>query len=513
MQLHFGLGANTSITSAVIDWPAGGTTTFGALAADQFVTAVEGTCTITGNVIPGPVILCTGQSTTLTAVNGYTSYLWSTSATTQSITTSTTGNFNVMVTSGSCTNISPTIGVTLNPDQTPSVSSAGASTCAGVYTLTSTPASAYAWTGPSGFTANTQTINPPTSGTYSLTITGDCANFSATPVTVSLLAAPSPTGTGASGPGPASFNLSATGTGGSLSWYDMPSGGTLLTTGPSYTTPVISATTTYYVEDATTYPGGLYTGGQINHTGTSLYSTGTVSGGEDFNVTTACTINTVKVYTRSADYGVRKIQLLDNIGTVLDFLNINLTVDTTVVTLNFNVPVGTGYRLTTDTAVNNANFGNNSPELRRSTSGVSYPYNIGGVLSITNGWTGTTTSSSAYYYFYDWKVSTPATVCVSARVPVTATVTTLTGVTENSANAVAVVYPNPATDNLTIGLNNSVTGKVNVTIVDLTGRVVSEQSYNAAEKIEMNIAALAKGTYLVKVSTETAQSVQRVVKN
>jgi hypothetical protein len=511
MALHFGLGSNTSITSAVIDWPAGGTTTFGTLAADQFVSVIENTCSITGNVIPGPVILCTGQSTTLTAVNGHSSYLWSTGATTQAITTSTTGNFNVMVTSGGCSNISPTVSVTLNPDQTPSITSSGATSCAGVYELSTEPALSYSWTGPGGFTANTQTINPPTSGTYSLTIQGNCSSFTGTPVNVSILAAPSPTGTGASGPGPASYNLSATGTGGSLSWYDMPTGGTLLGTGSAYTTPVISSTTTYYVEDATTYPGSLYTGGQINHVGSSLYSPSSVNGGDDFNVTSECTINTVKVYT--ATPGTRQIQLLDATGAVLDFLNVNLTADTTVVTLNFNVSPGTGYRLTTNGTTNNANFGSNSPALRRSTSGVSYPYNIGGVLSITNGWTGTTTSSTAYYYFYDWKVSTPSSVCISERVPVTATVTGTVGISENDASAVGYVYPNPATDLLSVALNKNITGKVAVAILDVTGRVVSEGSYNTSDKIEININSLSKGAYLVRISTDSAQSIQRMIKN
>ncbi|MCW3071576.1 MAG: ASPIC/UnbV protein [Bacteroidetes bacterium] len=511
MQLHFGLGSNTSITSATIDWPAGGTTNFGALNADQFVTAVEGTCTITGNVIPGPIILCTGQSTTMTAASGYPSYLWSTGATTQSISTSTAGTFNVMVTSGTCTNISPTVGVTLNPDETPTVTSMGATSCAGTYTLSSTPASAYAWSGPGGFTATSQTINPPTSGTYSLTITGTCASFSATPVSVSVLAAPSPTGTGASGPGPASFNLSATGTGGSLTWYDMPTGGTLLTTGTSYTTPVISATTTYYVEDATTYPGSLNTTGKAYQTGSSAYSATTINGALDFDVMGACTLNSVKVYTGT--FGTREIRLLNSSGTVIDSMTVNLTTDTTVVNLNFALTPGTNYRLTTDGALNNTNFGAVSPVMKRSTSGVTYPYTVSGLVSITQGWTGTATSSTAYYYFYDWKVASAPTVCTSSRIPVTATVTTLTGIAENNANSIATVYPNPATDNLTVSLNKSVTGKVSVTIVDLAGRIVSEQSFSATEKIELNIAGLAKGTYMVKVAGESAQSVQRVVKN
>ncbi len=514
MQLHFGLGANTSITSATIDWPAGGTTTFGALNADQFVTAVEGTCTITDNVIPGPYNLCTGQTLTLTAANGYSAYQWSTNATTQAIATGSTGDFSVMVTDASgCTNISPNISVVLNPDETPSVTSAGATTCAGVYTLTSTPAASYSWTGPGGFTDTAQTIHPTVSGTYNLTIQGTCAAFSAAPVSVSVLAAPAPSGTGASGPGPAAFNLSASGTGGSLSWYDAPTGGTLLTTGTSYTTPVISATTTYYVEDATTYPGSNYTGGTANTSG--AISATTINGGLDFDVTTACTLTSVTVNAGTTGAaGTREIQLKNSGGTVINSLIVNIPAGgPQVVTLNFPLAVATGYRLTTNSTLNTTNFGYVSPALQRSTSGITYPYNTTGYLSITNGWTGTATSSSAYYYFYDWVVTGASNVCTSDRIPVTATVTTLTGVTEASADNIAYVYPNPATDNLTISLNKSVTGKVQVNIVDLAGRIVSQQVFAANDKLEMNVAGLAKGTYMVRIITENAQSVQRIVKN
>jgi hypothetical protein len=511
-QLHFGLGAATSITDATIDWPAGGTTTFGALAADQFVTAVEGTCTITGNIIPGPTILCTGGSTTLTAVSGYTSYLWSTAATTQSITTSTTGNFNVMVTDATgCSNVSPSASVTVNPDETPTVSQSGSPTsCAGDLTLTSTPASAYSWSGPSGFTASTQSINPVISGAYTLTITGTCANFSAAPVTVSILAAPAPTTTGASGPGPATFNLSAAGSGGTLSWYDASTGGTFLTSGTAYTTPTIGITTTYYVEEATVYPGAVSATGQKFHTGGSMYSATTINGGDDFNVLAPCTLNTVKVYTATA--GTRQIQLKNAAGTVIDSITVNIPIDTSLVTLNFPLTVGSGYRLTTNATLNNTNFGFASPTLQRSSSGVTYPYSVSGLVSITNGWTGTTTSSAAFYYFYDWKIQAASVTCTSARVPVVATVTSATGIAENAVDN-AVVYPNPATDNLTVELNKTITGKVDVAIVDLTGRIVSQQTFTSTDKLQMNIAGLAKGVYMIRVTTEKAQSVQRIVKN
>jgi len=99
--------------------------------------------------------------------------------------------------------------------------------------------------------ANTLTT-PSATTTYTVTITdpvNGCTNSNSLTVTVMPTpAAPATTG-GATlcGSGPAT--LSATGTGGTLQWYDVPTGGTILATGSSYTTPVITANTTYYVEE------------------------------------------------------------------------------------------------------------------------------------------------------------------------------------------------------------------------------------------------------------------------
>ena len=47
--------------------------------------------------------------------------------------------------------------------------------------------------------------------------------------------------------GPGTITLNATDTA-TIFWYNAASGGTLLSTGPSFTTPSLSTTTTYYVE-------------------------------------------------------------------------------------------------------------------------------------------------------------------------------------------------------------------------------------------------------------------------
>jgi len=502
MQLHFGLGFATTITSAVVDWPAGGTTSLGPLTADQFVTVVESGCTITGNVIPGPYAFCTAGSVTLNAPAGYTSYLWSNGATTPSIVVSTTGNYNVKVTNAAgCTNISPTVTTVLNPNETPVVTSSGPNSCADTLALTSTAAAAYSWTGPSGYTGTTQTINPPTSGTYSLTTTGLCQAWTSAPTVVSVLAAPSPTTTGATGPGPATFNLSAAGAGGTLNWYAASTGGSSLMTGTAYTTPTISTTTTYFVDETTSYAGSTNNGGRAN--GSSSGTSG-VNGGLDFDVLAACTLVSVKVYATTT--GPRSIQLRNNVGTVLNtFTTASLPADSSVITLNFPLTPGVGYRLTQPT----------TPSLKRNSGGaITYPYTTAGLVSVTHGWTGTTTSSSAYYYYYDWKIQTATTNCVSARVPVTATVSTATGITAASENNGVLIYPNPASTYVNVEFGYNMNSLTVVEITDVTGRLVKTHSISnpvQGQIVNVDVADLNAGSYFITIKNDTQKLVQKLV--
>jgi hypothetical protein len=95
-------------------------------------------------------------------------------------------------------------------------------------------------------------VTPSATTLYTMTITDPaygCQNASSINVTVAPIP-PAPTAIGASTPcGAGTVNLTATGTGGTLRWYSAPIGGTILATGSSYTTPLINATTTYYVEE------------------------------------------------------------------------------------------------------------------------------------------------------------------------------------------------------------------------------------------------------------------------
>jgi hypothetical protein len=152
--------------------------------------AVTANANPTANITAGgPTTFCAGGSVTLTASSAA-SYLWSTGATTQSITASTGGNYSVTVTNanGCSTAASPTV-VTVNANPTASITAAGPTTfCAGgSVTLTASSGSSYLWsTG-----ATTQAITASASGNYSVTVTnGNGCSATSSPTVVTANANP-----------------------------------------------------------------------------------------------------------------------------------------------------------------------------------------------------------------------------------------------------------------------------------------------------------------------------------
>jgi hypothetical protein len=149
----------------------------------------------------GPTTFCQGGSVQLTT-GSFASYLWSTGATTQSITVSTAGSYTVTVTNANgCVGTSAPINVTVNPLPTPTITAGGPTTFCngGSVQLTSSAASSYLWsTG-----ATTQSITVSTAGNYSVTVTNanGCLATSA-PITVTLNALPTPS---VSANGPTTF--------------------------------------------------------------------------------------------------------------------------------------------------------------------------------------------------------------------------------------------------------------------------------------------------------------------
>ncbi len=125
------------------------------------------------------------------------------------------------------------------------------------YTSTSTGSpSSYSWTFTGGTPATSTAQNPtvtysaPGNYTVALTATNSMGNNTSTQSNyITINQTPSITGTTpASRCGTGTVSLGATASTGTISWFSVATGGTAIGTGAAFTSPSISANTTYYVE-------------------------------------------------------------------------------------------------------------------------------------------------------------------------------------------------------------------------------------------------------------------------
>ena len=136
----------------------------------------------------GPTTFCNGSSVILTASGG-TSYLWSTTETSQSINVTTSGAYNVTITGANgCTNTSANMNITVNPIPAATINAGGpVSFCSGgSVTLTGGGGGTYLWnTGATG-----SSINITNSGTYHVTVTTAGCSSVSPDIVVDVLALP-----------------------------------------------------------------------------------------------------------------------------------------------------------------------------------------------------------------------------------------------------------------------------------------------------------------------------------
>jgi Zn-dependent metalloprotease len=297
--------------------------------------------------------------------------------------------------------------------------------------------------------------------------------------------------------------LSASGSG-QLDWYDQATGGSLLGTGNTFVTPVLYTTTTYYVEDKLAHspeyggkPDNSGSGGNFSSTSSFHY--------EIFDCYTPLTLVSVKVYA-SGD-GNRTIQLRDSAMNVLASLNVFIPDGESRVTLNFDVPVKNNLQLAGTTDMN----------LYRNNNGAAtYPYTLAGKFSITESSASLPPYSvnGNYYYFYDWEVMEPT--CISARVPVVATVTECNGIEEQGVLQNITAEPNPTHGMINLTYNAKANGNLELSILDGRGRKLksSELNYNQGKnQYVIDLSSYADGIYFIRIRTGETQQMLKLIRN
>ena len=66
------------------------------------------------------------------------------------------------------------------------------------------------------------------------------------------------------------------------------------------------------------------------------------------------------------------------------------------------------------------------------------------------------------------------------------------------------VYPNPATDHVSVRFYDSKNEEVTLSMIDVSGRVIETQKINAmagSNDVQIDLSKLAKGTYVMSLKT------------
>jgi hypothetical protein len=84
--------------------------------------------------------------------------------------------------------------------------------------------------------------------------------------------------------------------------------------------------------------------------------------------------------------------------------------------------------------------------------------------------------------------------------------------TNNSANL--LVYPNPTSKELNIQLPENIGNTIQIELINLTGKVIMNQTFNTLGKneISLNTEQLVNGIYLIKVLSQNQVFITKIVK-
>lgn len=484
---HFGLGTVDVVDQAVIKWPSGLETIIDNPEIDQYHTVNEAPCFVDVEVTLSEEVICAGETATVTAPEGFTTYNWSNgNSGASSIAVTESGNYSVIVYDAEgCAGTSNIVSVNQYNGEAPTIDVDGELNLCDGSEVVLTASYAESWTWSNGET--TQSIVAVESGDYNVTTDLCGYNESSTNVTVTVYDAPV---------GPPSltdfeFNSGDDVTftavdGENVQWYDAEVGGNVLGEGDTYTVNSLDENLTVWASSTHINSGEMVTGGELDTQVGGAYHSNSIRW-QEFDVYEDILLNSVTVYANGS-YD-RTFEVIDMFDNVIASKTVYVEDGEFLVELDFEIPAGFDYglRCTTD-----------DPQLWRegTDSQLNYPYAIGDLGSITNSTAGP--QYSYYYFFYKWVAEPLPVSCESERVSVTASVV---GINELGV-ALVEIFPNPAMAGGEVRIANAPVEPFEVEVVDATGRVVSQSTTNI-----VNLNSVSAGTYVLNVFSLSDRSI------
>ncbi len=338
------------------------------------------------------------------------------------------------------------------------------------------------------------------SGSYTVSVVGTCDTFSSETIEVVVNDAPdAPLAEGDVIPAPGTAQLTAVGD--NLRWYDVPMDGEILGTGPSFETPFIEETTSFYVEDANLSGGEIAYGGKEDNSGNGdIQNNSTYF--SLFDTYEDMIIKSVYVYADGSGERTIRVTTPDN-GEIIAEGDFFIADGGSRIDIDFEIPAGSGYEFKTT----------GNPQLFRNStgSGLQYPYALSDMGAITGTNIEGSNEFNYYYFFYDWEVQRPVSGCVSERVEVLAAIDTATSVADRDAEKGISIFPVPASDWLNIEFDFD--GSYVLNLFDVSGKIHinKEGIANRGSVDQIAVGDLAPGLYLIRIVTDGKTLTKKVV--
>jgi hypothetical protein len=504
-KMVFGVGESTTYDSLVIRWPDGTREHFDELAFNQHYLLHKGGCFQPTVFLFDPLMaICNNDTIAIEGNIGSDLQFvsWSNGQTESLLRVAEPGLYYAHYVDefSGCPIQSLPIEVTHNPDTIkPSIAYTGVtSRCFGDSLVLSLPDGlGYTWSNG----ATTQVLTATTTGTYFAAVEGYCALQYSDTINLVFVQPEIPIGD------PDTFLLGEPATlyatGDSIAWYADIAGTELLGTGNTLVLNGLTETTTVYAQNHGESQGADFAVGPVEQDGVTKYNAVFINGGLEFTVEQDLTLNQLTIYTDSV--GLREIEISNGAGLLWE-KQVDLVAGANIVELDAALPAGE-YTITTDTDLNNAEFGNNNPFLWRSSENVAFPYEVPGIISITT----STYGDEFYYYFYDWKVTAKPTVCKSLPEPVIAFFDMGVGISGVNTQTLHL-SPNPTTGEIFFTVPTQ--GALSLAAYSIDGVRLMQEHLNAQadQQVTVDLSAFESGMYTIRVQQAGISYIARVVR-